>query len=187
MKLILASNSPRRKEILSKFGFIFTVIKSDYEEKESFSDAFSLVKTFAEKKAEHVFNALSKKDKKTSVVLGADTVVVSDGKILGKPKDKKDAANMLSALSGKTHLVLTGYAIISNGKTLSGVTKTEVVFNNLSDELIKEYIATGSPMDKAGAYGIQDGFPLVKEYYGSIYNVIGLPIEEISPILKKLL
>lgn len=184
MKLILASNSPRRKEILEKFGFTFTVIKSDYEEKENISDPQLLVKTFAFNKAKSVFDSLEEKDE--AVVLGADTVVVFDGKILGKPKDTKDAENMLKSLSGKTHSVFTGYAVIEEEKTFSGVCETKVRFNDLSDSFIRGYVATGSPMDKAGAYGIQDG-SLVKDYVGSYYNVIGLPIEDISPILKELL
>ena len=184
MKLILASNSPRRKEILEKFGFTFTVIKSDYEEKENISDPQLLVKTFAFNKAKSVFDSLEEKDE--AVVLGADTVVVFDGKILGKPKDKKDAENMLKSLSGKTHSVFTGYAVIEKEKTFSGVCETKVTFDDLSDSFITNYVATGSPMDKAGAYGIQDG-SLVKDYVGSYYNVIGLPIEDISPILKELL
>ena len=184
MNLILASNSPRRKEILEKFGFTFTVIKSDYEEKENISDPQLLVKTFAFNKAKSVFDSLEEKDE--AVVLGADTVVVFDGKILGKPKDKKDAENMLKSLSGKTHSVFTGYAVIEKEKTFSGVCETKVTFNDLSDSFIRDYVATGSPMDKAGAYGIQDG-SLVKDYVGSYYNVIGLPIEDISPILKELL
>ena len=187
MKLVLASNSPRRKEILSKFGFDFTVIKSGYEENETIADVRRLVKTFAIKKAEYVFNSLSENEKSETVVLGADTVVVLNGRVLGKPKDSADAKNMLKALSGKEHSVFTGYAVVSAKKTVSGVAETKVIFNDLSDDLIEEYVATGSPLDKAGAYGIQDGVPLVKEYVGSLYNVIGLPIEEIVPILKKIL
>lgn len=187
MKLILASNSPRRKEILSKFGYEFTAVKSGYEENEILAEPKTLVKTFAEKKAESVFNALTETEKQNSVVLGADTVVVLDGEILGKPKNSAAAENMLKSLSGKTHFVLTGYAVISAKETVSGVVKTEVIFNDLSEKLIKDYVDTGSPLDKAGAYGIQDGFPLVSSYSGSLYNVIGLPIEELKPILKKFL
>lgn len=187
MKLILASNSPRRKEILTEFGFDFTVKISGYEENRISANPETLVKTFAIGKAESVFNALTETEKQNSVVLGADTVVVLDGEILGKPKNSAAAENMLKSLSGKTHFVLTGYAVISAKETVSGVAKTKVIFNNLSEKLIKRYVATGSPLDKAGAYGIQDGFPLVSSYSGSLYNVIGLPIEEIEPILKKFL
>lgn len=185
MKLILASNSPRRKEILEKFGFKFTVKKSDYEEKGNAAPE-TLVKTFATGKAESIFNSLSETQKRDCAVLGADTVVVLGGEILGKPKDRADAENMLKALSGRTHFVYTGYAVISAKSAVSGVVKTEVKFNDLSEKLIKDYVATGSPLDKAGAYGIQDGFPLVRYYKGSLYNVIGLPIEELEPILKNL-
>ena len=187
MKLVLASNSPRRKEILSEYGFDFTVVKSGYEENESIKNARVLVKTFALKKAEYVFNALSEEEKSETAVLGADTVVVLKGKILGKPKDNREAKLMLKNLSGKKHGVFTGFAVVSAREVFSGVAETKVVFNRLSDKLIDEYVAMGSPLDKAGAYGIQDGFPLVKRYVGSLNNVIGLPIEEIFPILKNLI
>lgn len=186
MKLILASNSPRRKEILRSAGFDFTVITSGYDEKGD-GDAETLVKTFALGKAKSVFDALSDSEKQNSVVLGADTVVVLNGKILGKPKDETAAAEMLKSLSGKTHFVLTGYAVVSKNGTCRGVVKSKVTFNTLSEKLIAEYVATGSPFDKAGAYGIQDDFPIVKEYTGSLNNVIGLPIEKIKPILSKAL
>ncbi|MDY6367464.1 MAG: Maf family protein [Clostridia bacterium] len=186
MKLILASNSPRRKDILRSVGFDFKVITSGYDEKGD-GDAETLVKTFAYGKAKSVFDSLTDAEKKQSVVLGADTVVALNGKILGKPKDEKAAAEMLKNLSGKTHYVFTGYAIISDNESIVGLDKTEVTFNRLSDELISEYVATGSPLDKAGAYGIQDGFPLVKEYKGSLNNVIGIPIEKIKPIIEKLM
>ena len=138
-------------------------------------------------KAQSVFNALSEEEKKSAVVLGADTVVVLKGEILGKPKNPESAAAMLKKLSGKTHLVLTGYAVITAKGVKKGIVKSKVKFNDLSEKLITDYVATGSPLDKAGAYGIQDGFPLVKRYKGSLNNVIGLPIERLKPILIKAL
>ena len=115
--------------------------------------------------------------------VGADTVVYFNGKILGKPKDDTDAENMLKMLSGKEHTVITGYAVISDKAQIFGYDKSTVLFNELSEQLIKEYVATGKPLDKAGSYGVQDGFGLVRAVSGSVYNVIGLPIEKIKPIL----
>lgn len=179
MKLILASASPRRKEILIKNGFSFEIVKSDVEEK-NLPSALETAKNNALLKAKDVFDKL--KDEKV-VVLGADTVVVIDDKILGKPKTEKDAENMLKTLSNRTHQVITGYAIVSKNQTINDYDISEVTFNDLSSEVISEYIKTGSPMDKAGAYGIQDGFPLLKELKGSLDNVIGLPIEKIKKVL----
>ena len=119
-------------------------------------------------------------------VIGADTVVFEGGEILGKPKNEEEGVKMLKRLSGRTHSVVTGYAVITKDKIISGSVVTEVTFNNLSDELISEYIKSGLYKGKAGSYGIQDPFPLVKSYKGSLTNVIGLPIETIIPILEKI-
>ena len=121
------------------------------------------------------------------LVIAADTVVVINNQIIGKPKDEKDAYRMLRMLSGKTHYVYTGYAIHQKDKLVNKTAVTEVTFNELSDELIYEYIKSGSPMDKAGAYGYQDNkdFALVKKISGSRTNVIGFPTEAIKEDLKK--
>lgn len=184
MKLILASNSPRRKDILTEFGYKFLVVPSDFNESGSFASPEETVKAFAKSKAEEVYDRLIDKN---VVVIGADTVVVFNGVTLGKPKDKKDAVRMLKALSDNTHEVVTGYAVISGEKVINGFTKTSVTFNKLDDKIIDEYVATGLPLDKAGSYGIQDGYNLVKEYNGSLNNVIGLPIEDIKPFLDEAL
>ena len=181
--LILASNSPRRREILTEFGYDFTVQKSNFIEKDESDNVIDTVLRFSKGKAEDVFNRLGGKN----VVVGADTVVYFDGKILGKPKNTLDAVKTLKELSGKTHTVFTGYAVLSDKIKVFGVDNSEVKFNPLSDELIAEYIKTGKPMDKAGSYGIQDGFPLVESVKGGIYNVIGFPIEKIKPILDSIL
>ena len=183
MKIILASASPRRKEILSRENFEFTVIKSNYEETSFNADALTTAKTFALNKAKDVFNKISIKS--DEVVLGADTVVFFDGEILGKPKDSTDAKRMLKKLSDKTHSVITGYALISKDKCVCDATKSQVTFNQLSDELIERYVASKLPLDKAGGYGIQDGYDLVKGYSGSLDNIIGLPIEDIKEKLKE--
>lgn len=182
MKLILASASPRRREILSARGYEFKVVKSDYEEKTFSASPKKLAEYFALKKAEQVCDSFLEDG---VVVLGADTVVVYKGEVLGKPKDALDAKNTLKKLSGKTHKVITGYAIIGSGKTVNKSVVSKVKFNKLTDEIIDTYVATGSPLDKAGSYGIQDNAGIVKGYSGSLTNVIGLPIEQISKVLKK--
>lgn len=183
MKLVLASNSPRRREILEKEGYEFNVIVSDFKEGCNHIDPVKMTKEYALGKAKDVFSKLSYKGAVT--VLGADTVVYYKGDILGKPKSEEQAYKMLKSLSGKWHTVYTGYALVKKGKELSDYDITEVLFNELSDEFIWEYIKTGSPMDKAGAYGIQDDFKLVKSIKGSLNNVIGLPIEKIKKQLEE--
>ena len=172
-KIVLASASPRRKEILKEMNVVFTVEPSLYEE-DNAQDLLpeELVKQQARGKAAEVARRISSK----FPVLGADTIVVLDGKVLGKPQNKAEAAQMLSLLSGRTHEVLTGVAVIL-GKTMrSGVARTKVSFRNISKADIDAYIETGEPMDKAGAYAIQGiGGQFVKEIYGSRSNVIGLP------------
>ena len=185
MKLILASNSLRRKELLEKSGFLFDIISSDYKEQPFSNDPILAAKTFAEGKAKDVFSKLNNKSE--IVVLGEYTVVFCDGKILGKPFNEDEARKTLRSLSGKTHEVATGYSIISEKDFISDVVVTKVTFNNLTEEVVEEYIKSGLYKGKAGSYGIQDGFLLVEKYEGSLSNVIGLPIEEVAPILKKLL
>ena len=184
MKLILASGSPRRKELLKENGFFFTVIPSGFSETNLLLSPVLTAKSNALGKAKDVFSMLCDDN---IVVLGADTIVVLDGKILGKPTDSNHAKQMLKALSGKTHQVITAYALISKAETICEYEITDVTFNKLSDGQIEEYVKTGSPLDKAGAYGIQDGFNLVKEINGSYNNVVGLPIEIFKEKLERTL
>lgn len=184
-RLILASNSPRRKELLEKNGFDFDVISSDYEEIVFSSDPIEIARTFAIGKAKDVFDRLH--DKENSVVLGADTVVFLNGEILGKAKSESDAKIMLKNLSGKEHTVVTGCCLLSCGQKKVYHVKSKVVFNKLSDETIDNYINSGLYKGKAGSYGIQDGYSLVKSYKGSLTNIIGLPIEIIKPKIIKAL
>ena len=187
MKLILASNSPRRKQLLTEYGFTFTIVPSEYEEKVSDRSPKDTVTAFALGKAQDVYDKLSPSDKQTAVVLGADTVVALDGNILGKPTDKDNAKQMLKLLSGKSHSVYTGYCIIKDGKPQTFAEQSIVTFNTLTDAQIDEYVASGKPLDKAGAYGIQDGYNLVKSYKGSFNNIVGLPVEVFAEKLKQLL
>ena len=183
--IILASTSPRRKDILTEFGYSFSVVKSDFEEKGASKDPIETALQFAKGKAQDVFDRL--KDKRGAVVIGADTVVYSENKILGKPVDKKDAYKTLKSLSDKTHKVITAYAVISEKTKIFGYDVSEVTFRRLSDNLIEEYVASGKPLDKAGSYGVQDGFDIVACVNGSLYNVIGFPIEKIKPVLDGVL
>ena len=174
---ILASASPRRKELLATIIDDFEIIPSQGEETTEEQDPKSVVKALAYQKAEEVFARPIAEGK---IVLGADTVVALDGNILGKPKDKAEAFAMLSALSGRTHEVYTGVCILfsAHGKTvrLCDADCTKVEFYRLEKSFIDEYIAGGSPMDKAGAYGIQDG-GIARSIEGSYSNVVGLPVE----------
>lgn len=185
MKLILASNSPRRREILSRIGVEYSIIPSKFDEKQYAQLKKERAKFFALNKAKDVYNSLE--DKKETLVLGADTIVCFEDEILEKPKDRQDAFNMLKKLSSNTHYVITGYALIGENIEICDEEISKVTFNNLTDEYINEYIEKANPLDKAGSYGIQDGYNLVKEYEGSFDNIVGLPSEKIGKLLKKFL
>ncbi|MBS1400282.1 MAG: septum formation protein Maf [Clostridia bacterium] len=188
MKLILASRSPRRKELLKELCPAFEVCPALGEEKTDFSlPACEVVKSLAFHKAKEVAALPSSRG---AAVLGADTVVALDGRILGKPKDEEDAFEMLSALSGRVHEVFTGVCLLcpagdAKEKTALRCARTLVECETLSEAFIRAYIASGSPMDKAGAYGIQDG-GLVRRIEGSYSNVVGLPLELLGEMLKDL-
>ena len=174
--IILASESPRRRELIKKITKEFTVIPANIDESVLHIPACDLPGELSKLKAYDIF-AKYPNDK----VLACDTVVIIDGQILGKPHSKEQAKEMLQRLSGRKHVVISGYTIISKEKEITRTVRTYVYFNKLSDELIDAYIATGSPMDKAGAYGIQDReFDLVNHIEGSFDNVIGLPTEDIK-------
>ena len=180
-KLILASNSPRRSQLLKNFGFNFEVVPSDYQEKFVSNDPILTAQTFATGKAQNVFEKLKNQ---SAVVLGADTVVYYNGKILGKPNSVNQAYDMLKLLSGTSHEVITGYCIFCSDKVVAEYEKSIVTFNKLTDYQIYKYLDSGLYKGKAGSYGIQDGFDLVKKCEGSVNNVIGLPVEIIAPKLK---
>ena len=184
--IILASASPRRKELMRKeISSSFVVVVPHIDESLSFknhTDVKDIVKDISLRKCLEVA-----KDHQDDLVIAADTVVVLGNEIIGKPKDKEDAYKILRELSGKEHYVFTGYALKQGDKLVQGIAKSTVLFNKLSDELINAYIASGSPMDKAGAYGYQDNqdFALVKKINGSLTNVIGFPVEDIKKILQE--
>ncbi len=181
MKYILASASPRRKELLGLVVPEFEIITANIEETcpESVLPE-NRPEFLALKKAEHIA-----KSHPESVVIGADTAVFSDGEMLGKPKDERDAENMLALLSGRTHKVITGCAMVKDNQKKSFSVISEVTFYELTEKEIKEYVKTKEPLDKAGAYGIQGkGALLVKEIKGDYFNIVGLPVAELKRKLQ---
>lgn len=181
--IILASNSPRRRELLTMAGIEYTCIPSDAEE--IIPEGLPVQKVpehLSRLKAEAVFASHPE-----DTVIGSDTIVFIDGMILGKPADKDGAFEMLRRLSGRTHTVYTGVTIMSPRGTDSFTSATDVEFFPLTDDEIRDYIATGEPMDKAGAYGIQGyGCVLVKKIDGDYFTVMGLPIAETVRRLRAL-
>ncbi len=171
-KLILASGSPRRRELLAQAGIPFEVIVSNAEEIMTKTEPGAIVEELARCKAEAVARQYPDR-----VVLGADTVVTLDGEILGKPKDEADAARMLRALQGREHQVYTGVAFVRGREIHSFHEKTDVWMYSMTEEEIEAYIKSGDCMDKAGAYGIQGNFAIhIKGIKGDYYNVVGLPV-----------
>ncbi|AZB24099.1 MULTISPECIES: Maf family protein [Chryseobacterium] len=184
MKLFLASQSPRRKELLSSLGFEFEVVKIDCEEiipehiKIENAAAY-----LAELKADAFRNLTA-----DEVLLTADTVVAIDQKILGKPTDETDACNMLRSLSGRTHQVYTGITIKTADKIFTETDVADVTFNEITDEEIQYYIQNYKPFDKAGSYGIQEwlGMAKIKSLTGSFYTIMGLPTHLVYKILREI-
>lgn len=181
--MILASASPRRKEILENFGFSFKTIVKNIDETSDKTRAEEKILEIAEKKAKAA--AIDFPDEN---VVGADTVVVVDGKILGKPKDEKEAFSMLKSLSGRSHEVITAFSFININKNISysDYEITKVYFKNLTDDEINWYINTKEPMDKAGAYGIQGkGAFFVEKIKGDFFSVMGFPLGKFVRFLNK--
>ena len=183
-RVILASGSPRRFDLLKSVLDNFEVITSNYEEDMTLDMKPSeLVKFLSKGKADEVAQ------REKGIILGADTIVVLNGKVIGKPKSKEEAKETLKALSNNSHHVYTGFTIIDteNNKEIIDFEKTEIIFKELSDEKIEEYIKTGEPMDKAGAYGIQGlAKEFILKYNGSYNNIVGLPIEKVKEHLISL-
>lgn len=187
MKLILASASPRRKELLGKIGLEFNIIPAKGEEVVTKNLPWEVVEELSFQKAKEIADMQMEE----CIVIGSDTIVAKGEKIMGKPKDEADAYQMLSEIAGDVHQVYTGVTLIRTGKEPKVITfaeKTDVHLYPMSDEEIYAYIATKDPMDKAGAYGIQGDFAIhVKGIEGDYYNVVGLPIGKVYQELKQLL
>ena len=189
MMLVLASASPRRRELLAQAGFSFTVHPAHVPE-DPFpgEEPIAYVTRLAREKAEAVFRELSSTEPGSPhMVLGADTTVTIDGHILGKPEDPADAARMLRLLSGRSHHVITGVAVVTAESAQVAAEVTGVRFLSLSDEEIASYVATGEPMDKAGAYAIQGrAARWIPRIEGCYFNVVGLPLALVSSLLEPL-
>ena len=181
MEIILASQSPRRRELMGSFPFPFTVRVSQADEK---MDSAKLPQNEV---ARISCNKACAVDRNADdIVIGADTIVVCDGEILGKPKDEKDAFRMLSRLSGRAHQVMTGVTVLRGEDRVSFTEITDVYFRALTEKEIYDYIRTKDPLDKAGAYGIQSGACLfVEKIVGDYYNVVGLPVCRLYTVLQR--
>jgi septum formation protein len=184
--LVLASASPRRRKLLAQAGYAFVVRPAHIpEDSLPDEDPIAYVVRLAREKAEAVFRELADA---TAVVLGADTTVTLDGQILGKPVDDADAARMLRMLSGRTHRVITGVALATESGTQVAAELTAVRFLTLSDEEIRGYVATGEPLDKAGAYAIQGrAARWIPRIEGCYFNVVGLPLALVSTLLESII
>ena len=184
-RLVLASASPRRRELLSQAGIDDEVCVSDQEERNLWHTPEQLVMNLAMLKTMDVYEKLGSDDERW--ILGADTVVSLDGEIFGKPADETEAFKMLQRLQGRTHQVFTGVCLKMGDITRIFCEKTDVTMYELSDEQIQDYIRTGEPMDKAGAYGIQGRFAAyIEKIEGDYYNVVGLPVSRVYETLKEL-
>ncbi len=183
--IVLASQSPRRRSLMSKITNDFLTYVSDIDEHGSYKlgNYLDIVRDISYRKAKKAKEAYP-----NEIILAADTIVVFGDEILGKPKDKEDAIRMLKELSNQEHLVITGYTLINKNKELTSHVISRVLFNELSDDLINRYVESGSPLDKAGAYGIQDNkdFPIVKSYEGSYENIVGFPTDEIKKDIENI-
>lgn len=199
-KIILASASPRRSELLARIGLDFEVRASSAEEKAEAKEPAELVKELSALKALDIWEKLSGEEEKNSLVIGADTVVSVCGAVMGKPKDREDAVRMLSLLQGTAHQVYTGVTLVyageRGGADIGGKTerriksfseKTDVFVFPMSEEEIERYVATGDSMDKAGAYGIQGRFAAyIKGIVGDYNNVAGLPVGRLYQEIKEI-
>ena len=184
MKIVLASQSPRRRQLLGQMGLEFTTQSPEIDEA-AFQgrDARDLVQILSREKARWIAGQVDPE----TLVIGADTVVVRDGEILGKPKGEEEARAMLASLSGRTHQVCTGVTVCRWDKVLTQVEETQVTFRPLTDQEIRQYVATGEPMDKAGAYGIQGrACVFIRGIRGDYYNVVGLPVCALHQLLEQL-
>jgi septum formation protein len=183
-KLILASRSPRRQQLLREMGFTFSILEKDFDESyPADMNGEEIAAYISRKKALSLKNDISPDE----LIITADTVVWCEGKILGKPSDVSEAVNMLRAISGKTHDVITGVSITSSVKEITFTEVTKVTFEEMTDEEINHYAVNFKPLDKAGAYGIQEWIGLIacSRIEGSYFNVVGLPVHRLYTELKK--
>lgn len=190
MKYILASKSPRRREILANLGVSFDVVCADVDESDNATDPRVLVERLSARKGEAVRDLLLRQGRldDDTVIISSDTVVCLDGEILGKPRDKEDAHRMLTALSGRAHEVVSGISLIAGNRTCVAHEVTEVVFDRLDPDVLERYLNTDEPYDKAGAYAVQ-GFAStwISGLRGCYFNVVGLPVHRLCLLHEELL
>ena len=183
MNLLLASNSPRRKELLTQLGYQFDIVKIDVDESYPSDLKPHEIAEYVSAKKAKAFDV-----NENEILLTSDTIVALDQKILLKPKDENEAFEMIKSLSGKVHQVYTAFTLKTVDSEISKTSKTDVEFSEISDEEIKFYIKTYKPFDKAGSYGIQEwlGMTKIKNIFGSFYSVMGLPVDLVYEELRKL-
>ena len=183
MNLLLASNSPRRKELLTQLGYQFDIVKIDVDESYPSDLKPDEIAEYVSAKKAKAFDV-----NENEILLTSDTIVALDQKILLKPKDENEAFEMIKSLSGKVHQVYTAFTLKAVDSEISKTSKTDVEFSEISDEEVKFYIKTYKPFDKAGSYGIQEwlGMTKIKNIFGSFYSVMGLPVDLVYEELKKL-
>ncbi len=184
MRIILASKSPRRREILENLGLRFDIIVADADESCEIKEPERLVETLAERKGRAVLEVLE--DTSDRLIIACDTLVYAEGEFLGKPKSKDDARRMIKMLSGSSHKVVSGIYLYHEGKAVTAAAVTKVIFDELDDGEIENYIDTSEPYDKAGAYAVQGlAGVFVRGIEGDYFNVVGLPVNLLYNTLKK--
>ena len=185
MRIILASKSPRRREILETLGLTFDIIVADADESSDIRCPNELVATLASRKGRAVLDKLGD-DNRDTLIIASDTLVYANDEFLGKPKDRADAERMIRMLSGSSHEVVSGIYLYLNGHEESGATATRVIFDEMSDSEIEAYLATDEPYDKAGAYAIQGkAGAYIRGIEGDYFNVVGLPVNLLKNTLKE--
>ena len=184
MRIILASKSPRRKEILENLGLKFEIMVADADESSDIQDPFLLVKTLAERKGRAVAERIG--DLSDTLIIASDTLVYAEGEFLGKPRDRDDARRMIIMLSGKSHDVVSGIYLNFCGKEAGAASATRVIFDEMTDVEIERYISSSEPYDKAGGYAVQGlASVYISGLEGDYFNVVGLPVNTMCKLLKE--
>jgi septum formation protein len=190
MRIVLASKSPRRREILSMLGLKFDIVSADADESSDITDPAQLVRELSLRKARATKALLEQRGEwnDDTLIIASDTVVAAEGAILGKPRDEADAARMLTLLSGSTHQVISGVSLLYGALECADFDATSVHFCDMTSAEIEDYVSSGEPMDKAGAYAVQGlASVYIKGLEGDYFNVVGLPVHKLSTMLCELL